>query len=403
MILPNRGWSINYTKENLLKEIDDEIQKEYQILNKFSSEKFSIILIVFGVLTIFLMIWPIIAPNFCYFPFLLFYLIAANILILFWNYAESVKKILKKIFKIPDEQSLQMTINSTEISIFHIFNANEREQLQILLNTDWQIAKKGEPHFRAFSLFLISLVGISYANIQGWIRIPHFNDSIFMGVTYSIGVIIYSSIIIFAILNPNIMTSFWELLFDLFKKINESNKSRQWILSRGIFLILLGVLFIVFWNFFFYIFPVILLLGFIGQNIPILLQNFVNNFIILCLLIIILNILIEFIALIFGINLVETIKNEKIWWLEKIKLDILSEIPSNESIQLEQFYKKFEFSDLYIPIPIQHILTFQKYVLFPRWIVKNGIDIQNCSDMDFTILKERFNSQKNLIYNTKPF
>ena len=82
MIQPNRTWSINLTKESLLKEIDDEIQKEYQILNKFSSEKFSIILVVFGVLTILVMIWSYIASFVGQFNFLLFYFIASDLLIL---------------------------------------------------------------------------------------------------------------------------------------------------------------------------------------------------------------------------------------------------------------------------------------------------------------------------------
>jgi hypothetical protein len=112
---------------------------------------------------------------------------------------------------------------------------------------------------------------------------------------------------------------------------------------------------------------------------------------------------VEFLAVPYGINLVENIKNEKIWWLEMIKLDIyaISVEPGISKDQLEYFYKKFDCSDIYIPIPIQRFFMFQKYVLYPKWIWKPTIDIDMCDDSDFKILKERFEFHKNLIYRNK--
>jgi hypothetical protein len=94
MIQPNRTWSINLTKESLLKEIDDEIQKEYQILNKFRSEKFSLILVIFGVLTIIVTIWPFFSQFINKTHLILFYIISTTLLFLFWSYWEYIKKIL---------------------------------------------------------------------------------------------------------------------------------------------------------------------------------------------------------------------------------------------------------------------------------------------------------------------
>jgi len=93
MIQSNRTWSVNNSKESLLEEIDTEIQKEYQILNKFSSEKFSIILVIFGFLTIFVSIWPFISSIINETQLVLFYLISANLLILFWSYWEIIKNL----------------------------------------------------------------------------------------------------------------------------------------------------------------------------------------------------------------------------------------------------------------------------------------------------------------------
>ena len=134
-------------------------------------------------------------------------------------------------------------------------------------------------------------------------------------------------------------------------------------------------------------------------NIPLFSANLVGNAVGLVILTMVLYLLVEFLALLFGINLVESIKNEKIWWLETLKIDLnsISDIVDGKK-QLEIFYKKFDCSDLYIPVPIQRFFTFQKYVFFPKWIMKPAIDIETCDDDDFEILKERFNFQRNLIY-----
>src|SRR5208337_3767466 len=106
MIQPNRIWSINLTKESLLKEIDEEIQKEYQILNKFSSEKFSNILVIFGFLTIIASLWTLISPTLKNIQMGLFFVISADLLILYWNYAEFIKNLIYKILRIKIERSV---------------------------------------------------------------------------------------------------------------------------------------------------------------------------------------------------------------------------------------------------------------------------------------------------------
>lgn len=398
MIIPDRKWSVNLTKEALLKEIDEEIQKEYQILNKFSSEKFSIILIIFGFFTILVTILPFISSKICTSQAIFFYLIAFAFLITYWTYWEKIKNsFFKKDNKQPDKVS-------NLFKSLEIFSANERIQFKHLLIADWQFAKKGEPHFKAFSLLLWTIIVVAFANIQGWISIPHLNDSIFWGVTITQVLIVYSLIIIISIFNPNVMTIFWEKLFYFLKMLNEKPNTRLWIISRGIYFIVIGGVFIGFWTILFNIFPIVFLVWFVLPNAPVLLENFVNNLVILLLLVITLNFLIEFLASIFGINLVECVKNEKIWWLEKIKLVLCSEegARKNDNRLIEGCYKKFDYSDLYVPIPIQRFFTFQKYVLFPIWVLKPTIDVESCDEMDFAIMRERFNSQKDLIYQQKP-
>jgi uncharacterized membrane protein SpoIIM required for sporulation len=174
MILCDRTWNANLTKENLLKEIDDEIQKEYPILNKFSSEKFSVLLIIFGVITIFITIWPSVSSFISTSQLLVFYIISVNLLILYWSYSEKIIKLMKKIFQkkivIPENQENQ---NSNSPNFFELFDINERDQFKVLLNVDWEIAKKGEPYFKAFLFFYSVLIVICYANIQNWITIPY--------------------------------------------------------------------------------------------------------------------------------------------------------------------------------------------------------------------------------------
>lgn len=403
MILSNRKWNVNLSKESLLNEIDEEIQKEYQILNKFSSEKFSIILVIFGFLTIFISIWPLISHYIDKNQLIIFYLISANILILFWSYWEFIKRIVLAIFKISNfHNSIGSKISW---NVLQMYDANERDKFKFLLTSDWIFAKKGEPHAWAFLIFLSTLIGISYANLRGWIEVPHMNDPIIFGATITIGLIIFSIIAIFANYYLNIKGFFWERLFEAFKIIqNESNSNRK-MLFFGILSIITGITIFIVWIFFFNIFPILLLGFFVIPNLPILLKDLLNNFLLLSLIIILLNFLVEFIAIIYGIYLVETVKNEKIWWLETIRLDInaFSSEPSTGQDQLKCFYKKFDCSDIYTPVPIQRFFMFQKYVFLPTWIMKPSVDIDTCDDSDFNILKDRFNFHKNLIYRQKPF
>ena len=152
-----------------------------------------------------------------------------------------------------------------------------------------------------------------------------------------------------------------------------------------------------------YIFPLFLLYFFAGPNLLSLTNNFLNNFIILILFMIILNTLVEFLAVAFGINIIENIKNEKIWWLEKLRLEIhdTSLNPDNNEPSLVYFYKKFDCADIFVPIPIQRFFIFQKYVVFPKWIFKPTIDLDTCEESDFQIFKERFEFHKNLVYRNK--
>jgi len=257
MINPHRDWNINLTKETLLKEIDDEIQKEYLEINKFSSEKFSILLVIFGVLTIIVMIWP---SNFPWSVGLSLYLLASSVLFAVWTYGEGVKNWLKRLLRISNvDQGADIEIKQP--NLLKIFNLNERDQLKLLLNTDWQFVKKGEPHFRAFAIFLCTIVLICYANIQRWICVPHLSDYFIFGITIGHLLIGYSLIIIVSMYNPDINTRFWEILFDFLKLIDEKKLSYDWIISNGIAFIILGVFLILFWGIFFKILPIVLLFG----------------------------------------------------------------------------------------------------------------------------------------------
>jgi hypothetical protein len=102
MIQSNRTWNVNLTKESLLREIDLEIQKEYQILNKFSSEKFSIILVLFGILTLIVAIWPLISHLFDKSKIVLLYIISANLMLLFWVYWGYIRTIILGFLSVPN-------------------------------------------------------------------------------------------------------------------------------------------------------------------------------------------------------------------------------------------------------------------------------------------------------------
>jgi hypothetical protein len=127
-----------------------------------------------------------------------------------------------------------------------------------------------------------------------------------------------------------------------------------------------------------------------------------NSIIILVAFTAVLYFLVDFIAILFCINLIENIKNEKIWWLETLKLDLNSIIINDaERHSIEVYFKKFDCSDLYIPVPIRRFLTFQKYVLLPKWIIRPSLDIGTCDNEDFKILKERFAFHRTLMYRQK--
>jgi hypothetical protein len=319
MIIPNREWSLNLTRESLLKDIDIEIQKEYQILNKFSTEKFSLLLVLFGILTIFVMIWP----RFSFGEEITFYLIAACILIFFWTYWNWIL-ILLKIFKIPLIDRESDFVDTKPFNLGRFDSHNEREQFINQLKSDWSFAKKGGPHFQVFSIFLGSVACISYANVVGWICIPHLNDSVILGITIAELLIFFSIVVIITTINPDIYTKFLEMVPELLKLSEEKNINRKSLILKGMGLIILGAFLTVFWSIFFYIFPLILIYWFIIPNWELIIGNFPNNLVILLLLVLFLHYFIEFLVIPFGISLVESVKNEKIWWLETLKIENIS-------------------------------------------------------------------------------
>jgi hypothetical protein len=284
------------------------------------------------------------------------------------------------------------------IQLLQIFDTNEREQFKILLNTDWIYAKKGEPHSWAFFGFYLTLVVLSYAQIQNWINVPHMSDSIIFGGTVAVALLFFSLINVFLNYELNIKGVIWERLIGFYEFFNQKTKTKLIKLFMGIIFIISG-LSIFIWPFISLVFPLLLLWFFVFPNLPSLLNDLLNNLVGLILITFFLNYLVEFMAVPYGINLVENIKNEKIWWLEKIKLDINEFSPGvNTDEKLKMFYKKFDCSDIYIPIPIQRFFMFQKYVLYPKWVGKPDNDLDNCADSDFKILKERMDFHKNLIY-----
>lgn len=407
MIISNRTWNVNLTKERLLKEIDDEIQKEYQILNKFSSEKFSILLVIIGAITILVTIQSDISTIIYTNHLLVFYVISANLLILYWCYSEKIEKLMKFFFqKKPIILEIQKNQNSGSVIFFRWFDINERDQFKILLNTDWEIAKKGEPYFKAFLFFFSVLIGICYISIQEWVTIPHLNDTIIFGIPLSIGIILYSFVIILGTYNPDIMTLFYEWLFEFLNRTNNAGRNQNRI-AVGIRLVSFGFLLLIVWNFFFYFFPILIFWYFVIPNSSLILSNLLNSVLILVAFTAVLYFIVDFIAILFCINLVENIKNEKIWWLETLKMDLNSiTLDGAEKHLIEEYYKKFDFSDLYIPVPIHRFLTFQKYVLIPKWVIRPAIDIGTidigtCEGEDFKILKERFTFHRNLMYRQK--
>ncbi len=394
MIFRKRSWSINVTKDSLITELDYEIQKEYQILNKFSSEKFSIILIIFAFITVLITIFDFFPQIFSESQdILLLYLFSADLMILIWSYWGFLKKISLKIFKI--RPLISGPVSS--LNFFVLFDKNERARFKFLLNADWQYAKKGEPHSWAIFIFLFTLIGISYANLQNWINIPHLNDPIFFGIPLSIALIIFSLIMIISIYYLNIKGIIWDILFSSIDFFEEKSQTKMKTLLIGLLFIISGFI-IVMLPIFYYVFPLVFFAYFIIPNLSFL--SYSNNFVFLLLCIIFINVMVEFLAIPYGINLVENIKNEKIWWLERLKIEILSNGSINQ-IQFEHFYKKIDCSDIYLPIPIQRMFIFQKYVFLPKWLLDQTNDIDLCDDSDFRILKERFEFHKNLIYRNK--
>ena len=355
---------------------------------------------MFGFLTIFISIWPSISSLIDKTQIVLFYLISANLLILFWSYWEFIKDILLAILKIPNRPNIIGP--KISLNFLSIFNSNEREKFKFLLRADWIFAKKGEPHSWAFFIFLSTLIAISYANFQNWINIPNLNNSVIFGISVSSVIIFFSIITILANYYLNSKGILWENLFKVSKTLEDGTISKPKRIVFAIAFILIGILLLM-WTFFFYIFPILFLAFFVVPNLHLLTNSLLNNFVILLVFTLILNFLVEFLAIPYGINLVENIKNEKIWWLERIKLDINAVLPVidvNEP-QLEIFYKNFDCSDIYIPVPIQRFFIFQKFVLTPQWIMKPVIDIDTCNESDFKIFKNRFEFHKNLIYRNQ--
>lgn len=184
------------SKHALLQDIDNEIQREYAILNKFTTEKFSIILLILGIIGIIATMWNPMQPHFDLNEFLGFWILSTFMMLIIWMI--SVCYTLNAVRKGSPgptitidfiQRKFHELINAEEIKKFMKTDKTENKvdegNLKIFLqkianyffvNSDY-IAKNTETRMRPIALFFFFLLFIAIAIFKTILvsRYPKFN------------------------------------------------------------------------------------------------------------------------------------------------------------------------------------------------------------------------------------
>ena len=395
---------IGKEKTNIISEIDDEILREYTILNKYTTEKFSIILVILGFIGLIVASWDIIKTHIIMDEFLSLWILATFILLTFWMYSvyttmNSVRKgqayhtitiqfLKRKFEELINIGTLQELID----------NANKKDEPAdvrvrkyvskiinyLLLNFDY-VAKNTEARMRPIALFFLTLffIGIIYIKNYFGVSIPEVQQtSIILHLPLSWLIIFYAALFF-------ILGFWWNMVFAVGKiflrpleyglNIFSSNYTKMRenfeIFFLGLAILTIYTIFFIVLAGFLIIFPFYIDYKLLTYYSIIEMPDLTIKLIFILLF---LYLFFKLFEILFSIHLVERMKNDKITWLKQIKFDLISCIDNEYNI-IHEAKIRLKLADLYSPIPYTSLAAFTRYEIIPIYRY----------DVDFIQLQQR--------------
>lgn len=157
--------------------------------------------------------------------------------------------------------------------------------------------------------------------------------------------------------NPKLCESiFGDLLYKIKSLIIDIAK-----MFSGVFLIVVWLLSLLFILVFILAFPIYLPVALIWnygffEFIPLIGRFFI--------VLLVSFILFKMLEILFSIHLIERIKNDRIAWLKRLKIN-LQDVPENDPQAVEGAWKRYDLSELYLPMPYTALLAFTRYEIIP--------------------------------------
>ncbi len=399
--------------DELFDAIETEIRAEYQVLNKFSTEKFSIILIILGFLGIAVSAWPTIKAHINLSEFFFLWTISICIFLLIWAFSlfhaawkflnsENPKSVSVEVIK------RKLTEFRSVISLLLKPNENEehgqsKEDLEeemrsyfaemksfVLFSIDF-VAKNTEMKIRPILIFFLFLI------ISSWVHIEHYFEVSILGLEQSIpltNIPLVWALLLYAILFCLIgfwwkgllaILSWWMKFLTKGIELStagitgwRSSSTMKNIfgdflyklkkVSVGVVRVLLGMLLIGIWLLslflvitFILAFPIYLPIALIGDYGVSEFTRLIGRLIIVFLVSLF---LFKILEILFSIHLIERIKNDRIAWLKRLKIN-LRDTAEDDHQAIEGAWKSFNLSELYLPMPHTTLLAFTRYEITP--------------------------------------
>lgn len=399
--------------DELFDAIDGEIRAEYQVLNKFSTEKFSIILILIGFLGVGASAWPTIKMHVDLTEFFFLWVISICAFLLYW--AVSLYRAAKRFLNSEKPKSVSVEVLKRKLSEFGSVmlqiitsSGNEdagqsKEELDkkkrgiyvemksfTLFSVDF-VAKNTEMKMRPILVFFLFLM------ISSWVHLEHYFEVSILGLEQSIpltNIPLVWSLVVYAILflliglwwrGISASLSWWvkiltkgldlfmtgsstwqtpssvkSIFGDLLYKIKSLIIGIAKILS-GAFLTIVWLLSLLLILAFILAFPVYLPVALIWnygifEFIPLIGRFFI--------VLLVSYFLFRILEVLFSIHLIERIKNDRIAWLKRIKIN-LQDISEDDHQAVEEAWKRLDISELYLPMPYTALLAFTRYEIIP--------------------------------------
>jgi hypothetical protein len=377
-------------KQQLISQIDDEVQREYEILNKFTTEKFSIILLILGFVGLLITSWDFLHPKVEFNEFFGLWIIATFVLLYFWIYSiiqtlmsvirgnpqptltiEFLKKKYHELINISKlTEMAKEAEQNTEIQEKEIEQFSHKILNYLVVNFDY-VARNTETRIRPIALFFVALLFILLIRFENYfgIALPQLQQpTLFFSLPLFLFLILYAALFCVIgfwwrgiLIAGRIVWAPFAYGMTLFSKSFLKIAQNPGVFLLGSFILSFYIIGFILITLFLILFPIyadiLLILTCPAEKLSDVGAKFF-------LTLVIMYIFFKLLEILFSIHLVEKIKNDKISWLKRIKFDLISQAGLTEEILLNAKERK-SLADVYSPVPYTSMLAFTRYEIIP--------------------------------------